>query len=139
MPEMKRREVREEVLGLLFETEFHPEKTPEQILELAILDRDVNDPEYLRDVYFGVLREKSWIDERIARNSRGWRVERIAPVSRNILRLAIYEMKYREDVPERVAINEAIELSKKYDAERAPAFINGVLNSVKNELAQPEA
>lgn len=136
MPEMKRREAREEVLGLLFETEFHAAKTPDEILELAMLDRDLLDPEYLRDVYFGVLREKAWIDERISRHSKGWSVGRIAPVSRNILRLAIYEMRFRDDVPERVAINEAIELAKKFDAERAPAFVNGVLNSVKDELAQ---
>lgn len=139
MPEIKRREVREEVLGLLFETEFHADKTPEAILELAILDREIPDPEYLRDVYFGVLRERAWIDERITKHSKGWRVDRIAPVSRNILRLAIYEMRFREDVPDRVAINEAIELAKKFDADRAPAFVNGILNSVKDELAQSGA
>ena len=79
------------------------------------------------------------LDGLIARHSRGWRPDRITPVSRSILRLGIYEMRYVEDVPAAVAINEAVELTKRYDAEKARSFVNGVLNSVKDELEAERA
>ena len=74
------------------------------------------------------------IDAMIARHANGWRTDRIAPVSRNILRLCVYEMQWGRDVPMVVAVNEAIELDKKFDDPKAKAFVNGVLNGVKVEL-----
>ena len=139
MPAIMRREAREQVLFLLFETEYHGQKDPEQIFSLAVEDRDIADDEYIRDVYFGVLAQKSEIDERISRFSKGWSVSRIAPLTRNILRLAIYEMSARKDIPYPVAINEAVELVKKYDDEKARAFVNGILNGVKDELVAKDA
>lgn len=134
MPSITRREAREQALFLLFETEFHPEKTPEEIYALAVEDRDLAEDPYVREVYSGVLGKKTEIDGEIARHSKGWSVERIAPLTRNLLRVAIYEMTEREDVPARVAINEAIELVKKYDNEKARAFVNGILNGVMESL-----
>lgn len=84
--------------------------------------------------YFGVREKREELDEVIARHANGWRTDRIAPVSRNILRLCVYEMKWGRDVPVVVALNEAIELDKKFDDPKAKAFVNGVLNGVKNEL-----
>ncbi len=135
MPAVTRREAREQALFLLFETEFHGDRSPEEIYSLAEEAREFRETEYIRDVYFGVLSEKEKIDERIIRLSHGWTLERIAPLTRNILRLAIYEMTEREDVPALVAINEAIELVKKYDDEKARKFVNGILNGAKDELA----
>ena len=66
----------------------------------------------------------------------GWKTERMSRVSHAILRLAVYEMLYRDDIPSRVTLNEAIELTKKFDAERAKAFVNGILNSVKNDVGE---
>lgn len=134
MPAITRKEAREQALFLLFETEYHADKEPENIYALAVEDRDFAEDEYIRDVYFGVLAKKKGIDERISRLSHGWSIGRIAPVTRNILRLAIYEMSERKDVPYRVAINEAIELVKKFDDEKARAFVNGILNGAKDEL-----
>ena len=134
MPAITRKEAREQALFLLFETEYHADKEPGNIYALAVEDRDFAEDEYIRDVYFGVLAKKEGIDERISRLSHGWSIGRIAPVTRNILRLAIYEMSERKDVPYRVAINEAIELVKKFDDEKARAFVNGILNGAKDEL-----
>ena len=67
---------------------------------------------------------------------KGWRSDRVSPVSRAIIRLATYEMLYLTDVPGRVSINEAIELAKKYDDEKSYSFVNGVLNAVAQELGK---
>ncbi len=134
MATIKRREAREEVFRLLFETEFHAEMTPQEIYDLAQEDRDFEDDKYIRRTYFGVREKLGEIDAMIARHANGWRTDRIAPVSRNILRLCVYEMQWGRDVPMVVAVNEAIELDKKFDDPKAKAFVNGVLNGVKVEL-----
>ncbi len=139
MASMTRAEAREAVFCLLFETEFHKNETPEEIYALALENRDLaveeeKQAEYVRSVYLGVCEKKEELDETVSRFSNGWRPDRIAPVSRNILRLAIYEMRYVEDVPATVALNEAIELAKKFDEEKARGFINGILHSVKTEI-----
>ncbi len=134
MATMSRREAREEVFRLLFETEFQKELTPEEIYGLAREDRDFDDVPYIQSTYFGVLEKKEELDELITRHASGWRVDRIAPVSRSLLRLCIYEMRYVADVPVNVAINEAVELDKKFDEPKAKAFVNGILNAVKDEL-----
>ncbi len=139
MAAMKRRDAREEVFRLLFETEFHGEMTPGEIYSLAMEDRDFEDDRYIRESYFGVREKQAEIDAIISRHANGWRIDRIAPVSRNILRLCVYEMKWGRDVPIVVALNEAIELDKKFDDPKAKAFVNGVLNGVKDELEADEA
>ncbi len=138
MAQISRRESRERVLELLFETEFHQDTEPAEIYRLATETREIAVDAYIPEVYFGVLDQKSKIDEYISKYSKGWAVERIAPVTRNILRLSVFEMLNRQDIPVRVSINEAIELTKKYDDEKAKAFVNGILNSVKNELGNRE-
>ena len=121
-----RRQAREQVFGLLYETEFHEGETAEQILERAAEDRefDGNDP-YLRGTYLGV----------IGRFAKGWKTKRLSRVSRAVLRLGTYELRFAKGVPPVVAINEAVELSKKFDDPRARAFVNGVLNAVKDAPA----
>jgi N utilization substance protein B len=137
---MTRREAREAVFCLLFETEFHKDQTPEEIYALSAENREFDLPEngrqvsYIKSTYFGVLEKLSELDAVISGHSNGWRADRIAPVSRNLLRLCVYEMKYVADVPSAVAIDEAIELVKKFDEEKARAFVNGILNSIKSEL-----
>ena len=77
--------------------------------------------------------EQDEIDATIERHSNGWKVARLTRVSRAVIRLCVYEMANATDVPATVAINEAIELSKKYDDEKARSFVNGVLNGIKAE------
>ena len=74
------------------------------------------------------------LDELINRHAHGWKTSRISKVSRSILRLATFEMLYCEDIPLNVSINEGIELCKEFDEEKAKAFVNGVLNGVKEEI-----
>ena len=139
---MKRSEAREEVFYLLFESEFQKDRTSQEIFDLASEVRELPERtnqrqlEYIRRVYFGIGEKKTELDEMIAQHSNGWRPDRIAPVSRNLLRLCIYEMLYEEDVPVTVAINEAVELTKKFDDPKAKSFVNGILNSVKNQLEE---
>ena len=131
-----RREAREAVFELLFETEFKQDELVEDIFALSCENRDIEENAYIHDTYFGVCEHREEIDELINRHAKGWKTNRISRVSRSVLRLCTYELLYCTDIPASVSINEAIELSKKYDQEQARAFVNGVLNSVKNEISE---
>ena len=132
---MTRREAREAVFGLLFESEFHNNESPETIYSISAENREIPEDLYIRGVYFGVMEHLPELDASIEKHAKGWTIARMSRVSRTVLRLAVYEMTYmRESVPMRVSINEAIELSKKFDSEKARGFINGILNAVKNDL-----
>ena len=84
---------------------------------------------FTRELTEGVQEYRDELDELIARHSKGWALERIAPLERNIMRIALYEALHREDVPVEVAIDEAVELSKEYCGVDAPGFVNGVLGT----------
>ena len=131
---MNRTQARENVFILLFEAECREDETFLEIYEYAneIGEFEIND--YVKGVFFGVQERKKEIDELIDKNLVGWNKKRISPVSRALLALAVYEMLAVEDVPAKVAINEAIELSKKYDDEKTYVFVNGVLNAIADEL-----
>ncbi len=83
----------------------------------------------------GVEAHRTEIDEVISEYSQGWDLNRIAPLERNILRVAIYEMNFRDDVPAEVAIDEAVEIAKKYSGTDAPGFVNGILGAAAREMA----
>ena len=130
---MNRREAREAVFTLLFETEFKASEAREDIFALSCENREIEADDYVKSVYFGVAEHLDEIDMLIGKHAKGWKTSRISRVSRSIMRLAIFEMRYLS-LPAGVAINEAVELSKKFDEESARPFVNGVLNSVKDEL-----
>lgn len=131
---MTRREAREASLELLFEKGFRDDEAPELILARAIEMREIKINDYVKTVFFGVCENLEFIDSLLEKHSHGWKKTRISPVSRAALRLAIYEMYFCEDVPDTAAINEALELVKKYDdADKVKAFVNGVLNAVLKE------
>jgi N utilization substance protein B len=88
---------------------------------------------FTRELAEGVEAHRDELDEAIARHAKGWSLERIAPLDRNIMRVALYEIGYRDDVPTEVAIDEAIELAKEYCGADAPAFVNGVLGAAVRE------
>jgi N utilization substance protein B len=88
---------------------------------------------FTREIVEGVDVEREEIDALIERYSEGWTLERIAPVERNILRVALHEMLHRTDVPEEVAIDEAIEAAKELCAAEAPRFVNGILGAVQRD------
>ena len=85
---------------------------------------------YTRDVVSGVIEEIATIDEAIDQAASGCSVERIAPLERNILRVAVHELRSRSDIPTAVAIDEAVEIAKRYCQADAPGFVNGVLGTV---------
>lgn len=131
---MTRTEARENAFILLFEAESRDDETPQEIYEYASTLEDFKTDDYVKNVFFGVFERRKEIDELIDANSIGWNKKRISPASRAILSLATYEMLAVDDVPSRVAINEAVNLSKKYDDEKSYAFVNGVLNAVSKAL-----
>ena len=135
---MTRRQQREEILLLLFETEFKADESHEEIFALAAENREftLEAGSYIKNTYFELLEHLDQIDAMIGRSAEGWKTTRMTRVSRNVLRIGVYEMMYREDIPATVSINEAIELSKKFDDPKAKAFVNGVLNKVKDILAE---
>ena len=131
---MTRREARELLLELIFESGFRADETPEDIYFTAVQDRDIAENDYIKNTYFGVFRELEAVDATIEKHSIGWKASRLNNVSRAILRLSVYEMVYCDDIPYSVSISEAVELTKKFDEEKARAFVNGVLNAVKETL-----
>ncbi len=134
MAGLTRKEAREEVFKLLFETEFRTEEERAEIFASSRENREVEYNDYVRDVYFGVCEHLSELDEAIVRHSKGWKPSRITPVSRSVIRLCLYEMMFREDIPHSVSLNEAVELIKKYEDAKLRTFVNGLLNSAKNEI-----
>ena len=135
---LNRIKAREAVFTLLFETEFKQSEAREEIFTLSSENREIEADEYVRRAYFGVCEHLDELDELINRHAKGWKTSRISRVSRSIIRLCVYELLYCDDIPANVSINEAIELCKRFDAESARAFVNGVLNAVKNEVAAKE-
>lgn len=131
---MKRREAREAVFGLLFETEFHPSDSAEDIFDVSCDNRGIEEDSYVRQAYFGVMENMEQLDAVIEQHSNGWKTYRMSGMSRAALRLCIWEMMYGDGIPAAVSINEAVELVKKYDDEKARSFVNGILNAVKLTL-----
>lgn len=138
MAAMSRREARRAVFELLFETEFNSERTPEEVLALAREDRDLGEDDYVEKTYLGAVEKIAVVDVLLSKFSRGWKTDRMSRVSRAVLRLCTYELLYT-DVPASAALNEAVELTKKFDDPKARAFVNGVLNSIKNEIEKTGA
>ena len=133
----QRRAAREAVLTLLFETEYHEDDTPEAIFARAVTARDIDPKDrFIRKEYFAIMEHISEIDALLNRHAKGWRTDRLSRVSRAVLRLGAYELVFAEKIPAPVAINEAVELAKKFDDPKARAFINGVLNAIKKELEE---
>lgn len=136
----KRREGREAAVQLL----FHWDMNVRQPLEETDLDgfwqlRTANQQtkEFATRVAAGVIAEQGTIDEKISRYTANYELKRISAVDRNILRVAIYEMLFCNDVPPIVAINEAIDIAKKFGTEESGKFVNGVLDRVKLDLNRP--
>lgn len=131
------------VLQTLFEWDFAAEK---DALPSTMLDRNIeefgpglNDSEFMSELLLGVVKKKAIIDEIIEKAAPDWPIEKISIVDRNILRLGLYELLFgdRNQVPPKVAINEAIELAKSFGGENSSKFINGVLGGVYKEIGEP--
>jgi len=137
---MSRTTAREVAMMMHFSNLLGGEDTPEHVCDKAesLGALDGEDLLYVSQMLEGVRAHTAEIDGLVSRFSKDWAIERIARVDLSILRVAIYEMLYRkQDVPAGAAINEAVELAKRYGGERSYAFVNGILGSVAKEIASP--
>ena len=98
MAKITRAEARELLFGLLFETEFKNGENPTEIYELACQDRDIPADSYIKDTFFGVITRADIVDAVITKYSKGWKAERLSRVSRTVLRIAIYEILFVDDI-----------------------------------------
>jgi N utilization substance protein B len=159
----KRREARERAVQFIFQHDLNPPEDLDQALEqfwasqraAAIAGEkgvatwgqkaelpppspeDAATRQFADPLIRGTLEHRSEIDEVIKKHATNWDLHRIAAVDRNILRLALYEMLHREDIPPVVSINEAVDIAKKFSTEDSGKFVNGILDRVKGELLRP--
>ncbi|MBO8154828.1 MAG: transcription antitermination factor NusB [Bacillaceae bacterium] len=123
---MKRREAREKAFQALFQIDINDISAEEALQHVAGDEKD--DHEFLKQLISGVMEHRKEIDEMISSHLENWSLKRIASVERTILRIATYEMNFlKDEVPEKVAINEAVEIAKKYGEDNSGKFVNGVL------------
>jgi N utilization substance protein B len=136
-----RRKARECALQMLFAADF-AEAVPEEVLKtywVELGDSDVEEParEFATRLAAGTLSRLETLDERIRSRAEHWRIPRMAIVDRNILRLAVYEFLY-EPTPRTVAINEALEIARRFSTYEATQFINGILDAIKRDLDEEQ-
>lgn len=129
---MTRREIREQIFQILFRIEFHqkdelPEQLKYPIEEDAALDAD---SAYIQEKIQAVTEKLDEIDAMINAVAKGWKTSRMAKVDLTLIRLAVFEIKFEEGIPTGVAINEAVELAKKYGTEESPGFVNAILAKI---------
>lgn len=127
---MTRRELRENVFKMLFRVEFHEES--EMSGQLDMMDDELEnikeeDAAYINNKCSDIIAKIPELDEAINASTTGWKTTRMGKVDLSIIRLAVYEIKFEEDVPAKVAINEAVELAKLYGTDNSASFVNGVL------------
>ena len=141
---MKRSQIREQIFKLLFRVEFNnAEDMGEQVelfMENPTLDNDEDDysdvtfteseEAYILSKYDDIMSHLNELDEVIDNTSKGWKSDRVGKVELTILRLAIYEIKFDDDIPASVAIDQAVELAKKFGRDESYAFVNGILANV---------
>lgn len=131
---MTRREAREQAFILIFERSFQPESEISELVEFAEENEVFKADKYAVKLAGDTYDKLDEIDSRIGENLKGWSASRISKITRAILRMAVCEMLYYDDVPTGVAVNEAVELAKKFASADEPSYINGVLGSVARSM-----
>ena len=133
---MNRSEIREQTFKLMYSLEIQRDENLEEQVELYLESNNItneNAIDYIKDVIFGIEKnEKEILDEIEKYLKSDWKIDRISKIDLTILKLAIYEIKYKE-LPFKVAINEAVELAKKYGEDSSKKFVNGILANVVKE------
>ena len=133
---MNRSSMREETFKILYSMQIQGNENKQEQIKLYIENNNIHNEEakkYIEDVIFGIENNKEEIDEQIKKNLKeNWKIERVSKIDLSILRLAIYEIKFKQ-IPFKVAINEAVELAKKYGEDTSKNFVNGILASIVKE------
>lgn len=127
---MTRRELREHIFLMLFRKEFHDRQELAEQIKIYLSEiENITDEEYeyLMKRFNAIMEKVDEIDDILSKTASGWSIKRMGRVELTILRLAVYEMHYDDEIPVKVAINEAVELAKQFGGDETPGFINGVL------------
>ena len=135
----KRSVARECALKILYQIEM-TSRTPENAL-FAFWEQEEEHPEDVRDfaakIVLGIYENLAHIDEKLGEYATNWQLNRMAVIDRNVLRMGLYELKFNSDIPPKVAINEAVELAKKYGDHDSSKFVNGILDKVHKKEISP--
>jgi len=132
---MQRVEARELVLSALYQREFLP-----TTLDEILADVDPGEQRaYIERLFTGIIDRREEIDALIGAHTIGWRFERLGLIDRDVLRIGVYELLYDEEIPPEVAIDQAVELAKKYGTEQARVFVNGILDRIWKEARERKA
>lgn len=129
-----RGKARKRALDVLYASELRSE-SPLVALDRAVADGEGPTNDYTSTLIRGVVEHQARIDELLSTYSEGWTLERMPAVDRNVLRLGVYELLYAEDVPDVVAVTEAMSLVRELSTDDSPAFVNGVLGSIQRNKA----
>ncbi|MHC4608232.1 MAG: transcription antitermination factor NusB [Planctomycetota bacterium] len=134
----RRTQARETALQILYQLDLRGDDVVDELDDLlrsTTKDQEVS--AFARDIVLGYREHAAAIDEKIEAVARNWELRRMAVIDRNILRLATYELLFREDIPPLVSINEAIEMAKKFSTKRSGQFVNGILDNLRLRSAPP--
>ena len=130
---MTRREAREKAVQALYQIDMRG-IDPDEAMKVALNESlDQEEKSFLEKLVFGILENQAQIDGLIKKYLRGWTLERLALVDRAVLRIAVYEIMYVQDIPSKVSMNEALELARAFGMEESVKFINGVLANISKE------
>lgn len=134
---MTRHEQREALLGLVYES-FYNDEEPLELLALASESRDLETSDYIKQLLNGINDKAPVLDSLIEPHLKKWTLDRLPRVTLGILRIAVYEISYVEDIPVSVSINEAVELAKQYGADEDWPFVNAILSSITTAIKATE-
>jgi N utilization substance protein B len=134
---LTRRDAREAAFAVLFQVDVGRMR-PETAIETTLSGKEAHggNLEYIQRVVLGTLQNLKSVDETISRLTIGWTLERMGAVDRNLLRLAVYEILFLDDIPVNVAINEAVTLARKFGDEESWKFVNGILGKLAREMKE---
>lgn len=129
MSKISRREARICAVKVMYCADFHKDEDKNALFELVCSEGEIKYNDFAKALFFGASDNIEKIDEAISACAKGWKIERISKMSLAVLRVCAYELLFTE-TPAPIAINEAMEIDKAFDSDDAPAFVNGVLNSI---------
>jgi len=140
---LTRREIREKALQALFQLSSNEDLSQEEAIHSALLseveeEEEIEVPVYLKTLVTGVIEHQDTLDETIKSHLKNWSLKRLAKTDLLILRIGAYELLFQKDVPEQVAMNEAIEITKRFSDEKSSKFVNGVLANIAKESEHKE-
>ena len=134
----KRTQARELALQLMYQLDLRGDEILDEVnATLAPGAGDVEMLDFARELVHGCREKRAEIDRQIEEVAKNWQLKRMAAIDRNILRLATYELLYREDIPPLVTINEAIDIAKKFSTKNSGPFVNGILDNIRLRAAPP--